>query len=169
VPQPLFEAACRVDGLEGLWIKHSAIRSLEALTDAKALRHFHLGSSTALESIAPLQACQGLRGVGLENIKRISRLDELGSLQSLEELSVQGSTWTTQRVDTLQPIGALSELRYLSIINLRAADRTLRPLFTLRKLERFHTALWWDHAELDQLRALNPNLRDRPEGGNLAS
>lgn len=169
VPQALFDAACRVDDLEGLWIKHSGIRSLEALGQANALRYFHLGSSTALESIAPLQSCTSLRGLGLENIKRISRLDELRSLQSLEELSVQGSTWTTQRVETLEPLGALSELRYLSIINLRAADKTLRPLFSLRKLERFHSALWWDQAELDELRSLNPGLRDEREGENLAS
>ena len=169
VPQALFEAACRVEGLEGLWIKHSAIRSLEAVAEANALRFFHLGSSTALESIAPLESCQRLRVLGLENIKRISRLDELRSLHSLEELSVQGSMWTTQRVETLEPVGALSELRYLSIVNLRSADKTLRPLFKLRKLECFYSALWWDQAELDELRAVNPKLQDGREGENLAS
>lgn len=160
VPQPLFDAACQAPRLEGLWVKWSGIKTIEALPSAPFLRHFHLGSSTALESIAPLQSCANLESVGLENIKRISKLDPLASLQRLEELSVEGSTWTTQRVDTLTPIGALTELRYLGLANLRAADGTLRPLFKLRKLVRFHAALWWDPAELARLRALNPGLVD---------
>jgi hypothetical protein len=158
VPQTLFDAACQTPGLEGLWVKWSGIKTLEALTDAARLRHFHLGSSTALESLAPLHACTNLESVGLENIKRISELDPLSSLSRLEELSVEGSTWTTQRVDTMTPVGELSELRYLGLANLRSADGTLRPLFKLRKLVHFHAALWWDPAELAQLRSLNPGL-----------
>jgi hypothetical protein len=94
----------------------------------------------------------------LENIKRISDLDPIGDLRGLEELAVEGSTWTTQYVETLSPIGRLLELRYLSLINLRARDGTLRPLYTLRKLRRFRAAAWWDEAELQELRKLNDQL-----------
>jgi hypothetical protein len=99
-----------------------------------------------------------LRWLGLANIKRISRLDPIAKLHGLEGLGVDGSVWTTQRVETLAPIGQLSGLRFLSITNLRAADKTLRPLFALRKLETFWSATWWDPEEVAQLHARNPML-----------
>jgi hypothetical protein len=42
---------------------------------------------------------------------------------------------------------------------LRARDKSLRPLFTLRKLERFYAALWWDVGERTRLWELNPGIR----------
>jgi hypothetical protein len=158
VPQSLFEAACQVPGLEGLYVKWSGIRSLDVLPSAERLRYFHLGSSTSLESIDPLASCGELRWLGLENIKRITDLGPIGGLGRLQGLAVEGSTWSTQYVDTLAPIGRLTELRYLSLANLEARDNTIRPLFTLRKLQRFHAATWWDEAEREELLRLNPEL-----------
>jgi Leucine-rich repeat (LRR) protein len=132
--------------------------SIDALLSAGALRYFHLGSSTSLESIEPLASCPELKSLGLENIKRITELDPIGGLTRLEGLAVEGSTWTTQHVDALEPIGRLTELRYLSLANLRARDGSLRSLFSLRKLERFNAASWWDEGERQELLKLNPAL-----------
>jgi hypothetical protein len=43
-------------------------------------------------------------------------------------------------------------------VNLRDRERTLRPLFSLRKLEGFQAAQWWDPTELAELRRVNPAL-----------
>ena len=158
VPQDLFDAACKAPRLKGLYVKWSGIKSIEALTDAQHLRFFHLGDSAQLQSIDVLSSMRQLRWLDLVNIKRISRLDPIGELQGLEGLSVDGSTWTTQRVETLAPIGRLTSLKYLSIVNLRAADKTLRPLFALRSLEEFLSAQWWDSDEVDELRSRNRRL-----------
>lgn len=144
--------------MRGSTLSGAASRALDSLTSVGGLRYFHLGSSTSLESIDPLATCDNLKSLGLENIKRISDLDPIGDLRGLEELAVEGSTWTTQYVETLRLIGRLLELRYLSLINLRAGDGTLRPLYTLRKLRRFRAAAWWDEAELQELRKLNQGL-----------
>jgi Leucine-rich repeat (LRR) protein len=160
VPQRLFDAACAMPDLEGLYVKWSGIQNLDALAEARGLRHFHLGSSASLESIDALAARTNLETLGLENVKRISDLGPLGELRGLQQLAVEGSMWTTQHVETLEPIGRLSELRYLSLVNLRARDGTLRPLLALRKLRRFHAATWWDEAERQELRSLNPDMVD---------
>jgi hypothetical protein len=158
VPQALFNAACQVPGLEGLYVKWSGIKAVDAILDADALQYLHIGSSPGLESLGPISKCYRLKGLGLENIRRIRDLTPLASLTGLVELAVDGSTWKTQYVDTLEPIGSLTGLRYLSLVNLRSNDRSLRPLFTLRRLETFHVAQWWDAGELDELRRLNPGL-----------
>ncbi len=155
VPQRLFDAACSVPGLEGLYVQWSGIRSLEALKQATDLRYLHIGSSTGVESIDVLEGMQELRWLDIENFKKISRLDPLSTLSGLEGLSVEGSMWTTQRVETLAPIGSLEQLRFLSITNLRSKDKTLRPLFGLTKLEVFRSAYWWPEDELDEMHRRN--------------
>lgn len=158
VPQDLFDAACRVPRLKGLYIKWSGVESIDAVIGARHLQAFHLGDSARLQSIDCLSSMSRLRWLGLANIKRIARLDPIGKLRRLEGLCVDGGVWTTQRVETLAPIGQISGLRFLSITNLRAADKTLRPLFTLRKLETFLSAQWWDPDEVAELHAKNPML-----------
>lgn len=168
VPQRLFEAACLVPGLEGLYVEWSGIRSLAALPEARDLRYLHLGSSTQLESIEPLGSMTQLRWLDVENFKRISRLDPLSNLTELDGLSVEGGMWTPQGVETLAPIGQLVQLRFLSLTNLRSRDKTLRPLFSLTHLEEFRSARWWPEDELREIRRRNPGLsgespRSRPD------
>jgi hypothetical protein len=158
VPQRLFDAACSIPGLEGLYVKWSGIKSLAALEQAQGLRYLHLGSSTGVESIEPLGRMTQLRWLNIESFKKIARLDPLSNLTMLDGLSVHGSTWTTQRVETLAPIGALEQLRFLSLINLRSQDKTLRPLDPLTNLEAFRSSLWWPEDEVHQLHRNNPRL-----------
>lgn len=158
VPPKLFEAACAVPGIEGLYVKWSGIKSLSPVENASCLRYLHVRSSPGIESIHPLTSLQELEWLGLENLTRIDDLSPVEDLRSLRGLLIEGSMWATQRVRTLEPIGRLSRLQYLSIANLRAADETLRPLFSLRNLQSFHAAKWWDDKEIEELRRLNPAL-----------
>lgn len=158
VPQRLFDAACRMPGLEGLWIKWSGVKSVESLRESRRLRAFHLGSSASLESIDVLGEMTSLRWLGLENVKRIRSLEPLSSLTGLEGLAVEGGLDSTQHVDTLEPVGRLASLKYLSIANLKSDDGTLAPLFSLTNLDRFDAARWWDADELAEVRRNNPGL-----------
>ena len=160
VPQQLFDAACRMPDLEGLWIKWSSIESIDNLRASEQLKYFHLGSSTKLASIEPLRDCMQLRSLGLENLARIDRLDPIAALTGLDQLSLEGSMWTSWKVATLEPIGRLNGLRYLSLANLRTGDRSLKPLYALRNLETLITARWWDEHELAEIRRSNPRLTD---------
>jgi hypothetical protein len=85
-------------------------------------------------------------------------LSQFGELTELEGLTLEGSMWVTQHVRALAPIGKLTNLRYLSITNLRSDDKTLAPLCSLHNLENFDSALWWDKGELLELRRQNPRL-----------
>jgi Leucine-rich repeat (LRR) protein len=155
-PQALFDAACRMPKLEGLWIKWSSIKSIASIAGLPNLKYFHLGSSTQVESIAPLSDRKGLEWLGLENLAKIRHLDPVATLPNLQGLSLEGSMWSSWEVETLAPVGALTSLRYLSLANLRATDRTLTPLYPLQNLETLITAEWWDAGELAGLRRRNP-------------
>jgi hypothetical protein len=159
VPQDLFDAACRMTSLDGLCIKWSGAHSIDALREIRALRYFHLGSSTGVQSIDCLSKLDNLRWLDLENLKRIRDFEPVGELTNLEGLALTGSVWTTQRVRTLAPIAKLTNLRYLSLANLRSDDKTLAPLYSLQNLEVFIAANWWDQREFAEIRRRNPRLR----------
>ena len=158
VSQDLFEAACRVPELEGLYIKWSSIVDLSSMECSHSLRYFHLGQSGRVESIAPLTKSPNLRWLGLELLSRIRNLEPVGRLGGLEGLSLEGSMGTTWRVESLAPVGRLTNLRFLSIANLRSEDRSLAGVLSLGRLVTFHHATWWDAAELDEIRRRNPEL-----------
>ena len=158
VPQKLFEAACRVPNLEGLYIKWSGISTLAPLSGAAHLRYFHLGQSTQLTSIEPLGELEQLRWLGLELLSKVREFSAIGRLVGLDGLSLEGSMGTTWRVSTLEPLQSLASLRYLSIANLRSDDMTLAGLFPLTNLATFRLAKWWKSEEIEEIRRRNPAL-----------
>ncbi len=145
---------------ESLYIKWSAIKKLDAIEKGVSLRYLHIGSSTGVESIEPLRSLTSLKWLGLESVTRVDSLDPLCDLVNLYGLTVEGSLWTKQVVETLAPVGNLHHLRYLSIINLQSRDRTLSPLFALTQLEVFHAASWWSQSEVAELFRRNPKLTE---------
>ncbi len=159
VPQDLFDAACQMPKLQDLYVKWSSVRNIEVLSNAKALRFLRIGSSTALTSIEPLRSLPRLRWLGLENLNRVADLDAISVLKQLEGLSLEGSMGSTWKVDTLSPLAPLTKLRFISLANLRAKDRTLSPLFGLRRLENLGVGAWWKRSELAALHQRNRALR----------
>jgi hypothetical protein len=77
----------------------------------------------------------------------------------LRGLSLEGSMWTTQIVDSLNPLGQLTNLEFLSIANLKAKDKTLMPLLNLKKLKTLHLAKWWPKSEMSILKKEMPRLK----------
>ena len=158
VSQAMFEAICEMRGLEALWLKWSGIKSLESILKLNKLQSLHIGSSTQLKSITPLAHLKLLKWLELENIKNIQDLSPLGECTQLVGLGVDGSMWATQKVDSLGPLSKLTGLKYLSITNLRSADRSLKPLYGLHNLVCLHTANWWAQSEVEELKRINPRL-----------
>jgi hypothetical protein len=162
VTQPLFEAACRVPNLEGLWVKWSgaSIKSLAPLAHCPQLRHLHIGSSTQVTDLRPLAGLQELEVLELEAFVRARDLAPLARLPKLEQLGFYGSIWTTVKIPSLRPFGRLRTLRYLDIANLRAADPTsFRELARLKRLEHLWTATWWPEEDVRHVRERLPRLR----------
>ena len=158
VPQELFDAACEMPGLEGLYIKWSGIRDLSAVAHCATLRYLHVGQSSQVQSIQALGGVP-LRWLGLELLSKVNDVGPLAQATQLEGLSLEGSMSTSWSVRSLQPLRTLTGLRYLSIANLRAEDGTLEPLFSLARLEAFHHARWWPAVELAEIHRRNRALR----------
>jgi hypothetical protein len=158
VPQTLFDAACQMPALEGLFVKWSRIVTLDALGESRKLKYLHLGNSTRVGSLDPIGACPQLQWLDLQNIKLVPRLDAIAELTGLEGLTLEGAIDTTWHIDSVAPLAGMTNLRYLSLVNTRARDPSFAKLSGLRRLERLIVPQWWDRIEVERLRAWNLQL-----------
>ncbi len=145
--------------LIGLNIKWSAIKRIDSIKRLKNLRYLNLGGSSQVESIDCLSDMRDLLWLEIDNLKKITDISPLSKLSRLIGLSLEGSMWTTQIVDSLTPIGQLTNLEFLSIANLKAKNKTLMPLLNLKKLKTLHLAKWWPKSEISTLKGELPALK----------
>lgn len=157
VSQDLFDAICSMPNLQGLWLKHTSIEHIESVAMSN-IQYLSLGSSTKLASLDPLINTQSLLWLETENLKKVTDFSALSNLKNLVGLGINGSMWTTQRVNSLKPISKLSNLRYLALANTRVLDKSLKPLHKLEKLQTLHMAKWWPKKEVSDLLQAKPEL-----------
>jgi hypothetical protein len=160
VPQALFEAACRMPQLEGLYIKWSGITNLEPLGQLQALRHLHLGSSPSAAPLEVLGELPALVSVRLHNIRAASDLGFLAALPQLRALTLTGDTHGPKplKIQTLSPLGALQQLEYLCLAAIRVADGSLAPLQQLKALRQLDLANQFTLAEVATLAGQRPDI-----------
>jgi hypothetical protein len=160
--QSLFESACAMPSLEGLYIKWGGIKDLTPLLTLGTLKYLHIGGSGRIQDIACLRHMDRLVVLELEGFVRVSSLEPIADLTQLEGLAVEGSIWTTQIVDSLRPLAKLTSLKYLFLANLRSKDNSkdnsLKPLAELVSLVHLRTAYWWPEEEFSKLRKSLPCL-----------
>jgi hypothetical protein len=123
------------------------------------LRYLHIGSSTKVESIAPLVALQQLRLLEVENFKLITDFSPLLALTSLEALAVTGSMWTRQNIGSLEPFTHMHWLKSLAVDTTHVAS--LRPLAKLTGLRNLGLGGRMPMAEYAWLSAKLPNTECR--------
>ena len=134
VPQDLFDAACAVPGLEGLWIKWSGVRSLDAVSAARSLRYLHIGQSGGIESTAPLSALDTLAWLQIGGTAKCPTLDFVAPLTQLRGFGFVGGDGKPLLVPTLEPLAAHTRLEWLHLGAIKVSDGSLSPLGDLQGL-----------------------------------
>jgi hypothetical protein len=157
-PQALFDAACRVQGLEGLWVKWVAGDSVAALSHAATLRYLHLGNCSGPASFEPIAELTDLLWLGIEHFPKIREIDPLKRLTNLIGLTIEGSMSVTQRIKSIEPLRGMVKLRYLSLANVRVEDQSLAGLSGMKDLEVLILPKWWDESAVSLIRRANPKL-----------
>ena len=117
VTQEMFEAACAMPALEGLYIKWSAITSLAPLAGHPRLAHLHLGgapSATHVEALAQLPA---LVTLDIANVRAAGDLGFLQGLPRLRELSISGDANSLKPlvIESLAPLAGHARLAHLHL------------------------------------------------------
>lgn len=157
VSQDLFEAACNVRDLEGLYVKWSSINSLTSLRAARALKYVHIGSSPAITDLTPISKLVQLNWLELDNLKTISDLTPLQVLSNLDGLGFTGAEGRHHTVTSFAPLAKLSRLRWLHLGSIHTQDNSLRALGTLKNLRWLGVGNFFPWQEFAWLSAQLPN------------
>jgi len=158
VSQKMFDAACEMKNLEGFWIKWSGIKKIYKIEKLRNLKHLHIGSSSQIESIEVLKKLKSLVTLELEQLNKISNFSVISELTQLEGLGIDGSIWTTQKIDSLKPIENLTYLKFLTTTNSRIIDKSFDPILKLNNLIRFNCSWNYPESEFEKLKSM-PNLK----------
>ncbi len=136
--QDMFDAACAVPNLEGLYIKWGALTDMTPITRAQNLKALHIGGSPSMQHLEALTGLPNLQWLELENIKALADPGFVGQLTRLRGLSLAGGdigTGNVVKMDSLSALAGLKDLEWLALSYLRVADESLAPLAELPKLK----------------------------------
>jgi hypothetical protein len=117
-----------------LW-KSPRIADLSPLEDIAGLRLVAIFWNQRASRLWDLNRTPNLQGLSLEDFTRLHDLADLAAGASLGELAVESALSSAWKVDTLEPLGALSELRSLDLGVRRIGDGRIEPLGGLVGLE----------------------------------
>jgi hypothetical protein len=80
-------------------------------------------------------------------------------MKNLKGLGLNGSMYSTLKIDSLEPIGRLSNLKYLQLINTSIKDKSIKPLLSLKKIECLRLTNKWSENDFELLRINLPLLK----------
>ena len=156
VPQELFEAACRIPRLEGLYVKWSSIYTLDPLAQPKHLKYVRIGSSPGIAGISCLAGLAHLRWLELDNLKLVSDLAPIETLTRLQGFGFTGAEGRRNTVASLAPVSKLLDLRWLHLGAMHVQDGSLRALATLKNLSWLGVGNFYPWSEFAWLSAQLP-------------
>lgn len=157
--QETFDIIARMKSLKGLNIKWSSIKTIKAIENLERLQNLDLGLSTGIIDLSPIISLKNLITFETENLKRINNWDVLKYSNQLEGLGVSGGMYQTLKLDSLDFLQGLENLKYLFLISTSIKDKSLKPLENLKKLECLRIGGRWKEGQFKTLRENLPRLK----------
>lgn len=112
------------------------VADLSLLGAMTRLEELCLNWNTKALSLAGLEHLRGLKTLAIYDFPKVQSLSPLSALVGLKILDLQGGMWKPLKLDSLEPLGVLTGLEQLRLINLKVADDGLAALCTLRGLRQ---------------------------------
>jgi len=157
--QDMFETICGLPNIKGLNIKWSGLKSVDSIVGLDKLEHLNIGSSSSIENITVLPKLLNISTLSIENFKSVTDFRPLSDMPNLIGLGLNGGMYSTLKIDSLDPVGHLTKLKYLQLISTRVKDNSIKPLLNLKELECLRLTNSWNENDLELLRTNLPKLK----------
>jgi hypothetical protein len=157
--QEMFEIICELPNIKGLNIKWSGLKSIDSIVKLDSLKHLYIGSSTSVENIRVLPQLLKLETLSIENFKSVSDFGPISNMTNLIGLGLNGGMYSTLKIDSLEPVGHLTNLKHLQLINTTIKDKSIKPILNLKELECLRLTYKWTENDFELLRANLPRLK----------
>lgn len=126
---------CEWVHVEALHLYELRAKTLEPLRRCTHLRALAVHWAPKTTDLAPLGALSALETLMLVHTPKANDLAPLSALESLRGLEFSGGIWSKNRAASLEPLGALRNLREIRLLNLKVDAGGLRPLAACPRLE----------------------------------
>jgi hypothetical protein len=158
VNQECVEEIADLPLLETLYMMQLTAVDLRCLGRCRALRHLVIKGGAKIPSLSWLRDLPPLDSLLLENLRLVTDISDVQALQSVNALGIEGSMWTTQRVNSFQPIAQLPRVEAFFLTGCRPIADGLQPLFHLHRLRYLEIAGRFPDADFLALRNALPQL-----------
>jgi len=145
-PESLYIYDMRVEDLTGL----------EALTNVKILG---LESNTRASQLWNLKANPSLESLLIRGFTKLTDIQYLKYGSNLRILELEGNNSNQLKLENLQPVKYLQNLKYLGLSNIRILDESLEPISFLKGLNLLETSNQFPTEEFAKLSVLLPNTQ----------
>lgn len=112
--------------------------------------------STSLWDISKNAALQYLEII---DFGKLYDINDLSSARQITSLVLEGGIEKKMSIQTLKPLSSLTNLRYLTLANLKVSDDTLQPLADLKNLEQLWLSNQFETKEYAWLATRLPNTK----------
>ncbi|MFI8709253.1 leucine-rich repeat domain-containing protein [Bacillus sp. NPDC077411] len=112
-------------------IRVEDLTSLELLSDVEQI---NLCWNTKAAKLWDLSKNMYLRSLSIEDFKKLNDIEPLQYCQTLNKLELSGGIGNALKINTLDPLKQLVNLKYLSLTNIRVKDGSLEPVTCLKNL-----------------------------------
>ncbi len=132
---------------------------LETLEKAETIILYRSTKATTLWDVSKNK---GLRTLEITDFSKIEEIDQLSRAKHIDNLILGGGVGGKPiKLKSLKPLSTLTNLKYLSLTNLRVEDDSLQPLGHLKNLERLELANRFETKEYAWLATRLPNTKCR--------
>ena len=159
VNQDMIDEISQLANLEVLYVNGMTASALGGLGRLGKLRRLILHGGTKVEDldwVAHLPAT--LEVLYLERFARVTDISPIGKLTRLTALGIEGGMDKQVRIETLEPLAALSNLRHLFLAAAEVLTKSLAPLQRLHHLERLECTIRFPEQEFIELKRSLPKL-----------
>lgn len=144
--------------LKSFWVYGLRVADFSALETQTELETLVLQWNTKATELWDLSNHPRLKKIALHDFSKLRLITNLGLCPSLEYVELSGGIWNALTLETLEPIRLLTNLRELSMSNIRVKDESLAPLTALESLRTLSISNQFRTEEYAMLSVKMPNV-----------
>lgn len=142
-----------------LYIYELSVNDLSLISTLKKVEILSLTWNTKAKSLWDITKNLLLKSLFIEDFSKLSSLSSLNNNLGLEYLNLSGGMWNSLKLDNLNDLSKLNNLKYLGLSNINTKDESLEPVAFLKNLQILEISNQFPTEEYARLSVLLPNTK----------